>query len=416
MARRRRWSFWMPALEHPPILWADDLHRGRFTIGGRVLFWGVIATGTLLLGEITTLLLAAFSFGLTLLTLAWVVGWFYRPRLELRRDLGPWPSAGEIYRYSVRVKNTGRRTARNILVEERSLPPDLRPVEEPPVIDELEPGESTSVRLALWCGRRGVYELTRLQGATALPLGLLKFGQRRRVSDRLLVCPRVTPVTGLDLPAVRHYQPGGIPVASHVGDSTEFSGTRDWRQGDRVRDIHWPSSARVGRLIAREFQEEYFVRLAVVLDIGANSARAELWLEDAISLTAGLVEALARRDNIVDLFAAGPTVYQLQAGRALAHFEQLLDILACVEPGVALDAQALEEVLVHEAPRLSAVIFVMLDWEPGRAGVVQTLRRLGVAVRVICVRPGVEPTDLSPEELVSEVVVPPIPRQAEARR
>jgi uncharacterized protein (DUF58 family) len=183
-----------------------------------------------------------------------------------------------------------------------------------------------------------------------------------------------------------------------------------------VRDIHWPSSARVGRLIAREFQEEYFVRLAVVLDIGANSARAELWLEDAISLTAGLVEALARRDNIVDLFAAGPTVYQLQAGRALAHFEQLLDILACVEPGAALDAQALEEVLVHEAPRLSAVIFVMLDWEPGRAGVVQTLRRLGVAVRVICVRPGVEPTDLSPEELVSEVVVPPIPRQAEARR
>ena len=115
-----------------------------------MLFWGVIATGTLLLGEITTLLLAAFSFGITLLVLAWGVGWFYRPRLELRRDLGPWPSAGEIYRYAVVVQNTGRRTVRNILVEERSLPPDLRPVEEPPVIDELEPGESRRVRLALW--------------------------------------------------------------------------------------------------------------------------------------------------------------------------------------------------------------------------------------------------------------------------
>jgi len=403
MARRRRWSFWMPALEHPPILWADDLHRGWLTVSGRVLFWGTIASGTLLLGEFTTLLLAAFCFGLTLLAVAWMAGWFFRPRLELRRELGPWPSAGETYRYTVVVKNTGWRTARNIMVEERSLPPDLRPVEEPPVIDELEPGESTSVRLALWCGRRGAYELTRLQGATSLPLGLVKSGRRRRVIDRLLVCPRVTPVFGLDLPAVRHYQPGGIPVASHVGDSTEFSGTRDWRQGDRVRDIHWPSSARVGRLIAREFQEEYFVRLAVVLDIGARTAKAELWLEEAISLTAGLVEALARRDNIVDLFAAGPTVYQLQAGRALAHFEQLLDILACVEAGDALDAQALEEVLVYEAPRLSAVIFVMLDWEPGRAGVVQTLRRLGVAVRVICVRPGMQPTDLGPDEHVAEI-------------
>ena len=86
------------------------------------------------------------------------------------------------------------------------------------------------------------------------------------------------------------------------------------------------------------------------------------------------------------------------------------------EPGASLDALALEQVLVHEAPQLSAVIFVMLDWEPGRAGVVQTLRKLGVAVRVICVRPGVQPTDLNAEELVSDVVVPPIPRKSEARQ
>ncbi len=129
-----------------------------------------------------------------------------------------------------------------------------------------------------------------------------------------MVYPKVTEIHDLVVPHSRNHQPGGIALASHVGESTEFLGTRDWREGDRVRDIHWPSSARAGRLIAREFQEEYFVRLAVVLDIDAPRARDQARLEKAISLTAGITDALARKEYIVDIFAAGDHVYHFQAG------------------------------------------------------------------------------------------------------
>ena len=30
----------MPPLDHPPILWLDDLYRGLLTEHGRIIFWG----------------------------------------------------------------------------------------------------------------------------------------------------------------------------------------------------------------------------------------------------------------------------------------------------------------------------------------------------------------------------------------
>jgi len=218
--------------------------------------------------------------------------------------------------------------------------------------------------------------------------------------NRLLVYPRIAEVGTFEVPHSRNHQPGGIAVASHVGESTEFLGMRDWRQGDRLRDIHWPSTARVGRLIAKEFQEEYFVRLAVVLDIEAPRARDETRLERAVSLTAGITDVLARKEYIVDIFAAGDDVYHFQAGRSLAYLGNILEILACVDAGNRLDTQALQSVLLPEAPRLSAVVFVMMDWDSERANLVNLLKSHGLAVRVISMRKERQPDGLEPSEIV----------------
>src|SRR5438552_2054734 len=90
-----------------------------------------------------------------------------------------------------------------------------------------------------------------LLGGLVVPM-LEKFPRVARGEDRLLVYPRFTPLESFDVPHGRDYQPGGISVASRVGESTEFFGTRDYREGDRQRDIHWASFARTGKLIVKE--------------------------------------------------------------------------------------------------------------------------------------------------------------------
>jgi uncharacterized protein (DUF58 family) len=398
---RRRFSFFMAPLEHGFIRFLDDRYRGLLTPAGRALFWASVAAFVLLLGGVAPPLVAAFAFTLAALGSAIVLGVFFRPRVSLERRLPPPPSAGDKLQYQVVVRNEGKRTARQLVIEERGLPADVRPAGEPPVLASLRPGESAEVTLALHCRERGAYELRGLQAASTFPSALFKMpGRRAARSDRLLVYPRFSPLESFEVPHSRQYQPGGIAVASQVGESTEFFGTRDWREGDRPRDVHWPSFARTGRLIVKEFQEEYFVRLALVLDVEARRARDEKLLEKALSLAAGIADALARREYIIDLFAAGHEIFHFQAGRALAHVENILEILACLEPGDRFDLPALEAALLSEAGKLSAVILVMMDWDDRRRALVERLKAHGIAVRVLSVRPERRPDGLAPDEVV----------------
>ena len=83
----------------------------------------------------------------------------------------------------------------------------------------------------------------------------------------------------IQLRGQRKYQPGGVALASSIGESDEFVALRDYRAGDPMRRIHWRSWARVGRPVVREYQDEFFVRHALVLDTFApprpSTARAQ---------------------------------------------------------------------------------------------------------------------------------------------
>lgn len=402
MARRRRWSFWLPPLEHGFIRRLDDAYRGRLTPMGRAMLWGFIAAGVLRMGALSSALFVTVAFFFSLLVSGLLVGLPFRPRLHLSRRLPPPPSAGETWRYVVRVENRSRRTWRDIVVEERDLPADLRPGGASPVIAALAPGESAEVRLALRCPRRGSYMLTRLQAASRFPAGLFKLGAPVPVTDAVLVYPAFERLERFDVPVSAAHQPGGIPVASQVGESMEFAGLREWRPGDRPRDVYWPAYARTERLVVREYLQEHFARLALVLDVEAPRPRDEVHFERGLSVAAAIADALARQEYIIDIFAAGDDVHHFQAGRALAHFENILELLAALEPGRTLDTGALSAAIVPQASRLSVVVFVLTAWDDQRAAVVQEIRQLGVAVRVICVHPEVE-IDGLPSDLVVRV-------------
>ncbi len=46
------------------------------------------------------------------------------------------------------------------------------------------------------------------------------------------------------------------------------------------------------------------------------------------------------------------------------------------------------------------MIFVMTDWDDTRRGLVAHMRSFGIAIRVVCVQPGVDVDGLMPDEVV----------------
>lgn len=406
MAAVRRWSFWMPAQDHGFLRRVLSWRRAFLTRQGTEL---LVAAGIAVLfaaGGPTNLGFLLPGLALGGLAAGLLLGALFRPRIEATRELPLPPTAGGVLRYRIRVRNMGAREVRGLSVTEGLLPVGLRMVPEAEggsaSIEHLAAGEEASVTLALHCPERGAFELGPLRAGSSYPSGLIRVAGNTGTPKRLVVHPSFTPQHELEIPAGRRYQPGGIVVSSSVGDSTEFWGTRDYRHGDRIRDIHWASYARTGRLIVKENREEYFVRVGIVLDTALARRERPASLECRISLAAGIADALARRDHIIDLLAAGERLYRLQAGRALARLDNVLELLACVDASPRVDFGMVRARLAEEAGRLSACVFLLGDWDAARADACRGLRETGTGVRAVVVRDGA--TTLPPEPGV--VVVP----------
>ena len=203
--------------------------------------------------------------------------------------------------------------------------------------------------------------------------------------------PNYHPLEHVELPVGRRYQPGGVSLTSDVGESPEYLGNREFRPGDRVKHIEHRAWARTGQLAVREYREEFYTRVAIILDTQLNRRlfrhrRADLRrFEAGVSLTAAISDALARGEYLVDLFAAGPNLHVFRAGRHTAHLENILEILAGVAPCSAEPFENITSELADEVARTSSVICVFLRWNEARRALVELAVSSGCAVTVLLV-------------------------------
>ncbi len=403
---RRQWSFLMPAEDHFFVKWFLTYFHVWFTPEGKILFV------TTLIGVSMAspgLYISAYlfpCFTLTLLIMAFSLSFFFRPRITLLRQLPSPPSAAEHMVYRVIVKNIGKRPIRNLFISEGVLPFGLYSAFNHEkvlnTINCLQPGENLTIRLAMDCKLRGIYRLPKMLVGSSFPSGILRWPVGLGQKDRLVVYPKFLSQTQFRIPFHRVYQPGGIAVSSNVGDSNEFLNTREFRQGDRLRDIHWPSFARTGKLIVKEYVDEYFVRIGLFLDTEFSQGDKPNAFERRISIAAGIADAIAKKEYIIDLFAAGEELHHFQMGRALAHLENLLELLSCLEGIKNINFKKLQVNLKPYLKNLSSMVILLKDWDKQRAQFCLQLKNLGISQRVIVIRD--QPLTRAPDQ---ELIVIP---------
>ena len=398
-------------VEAPPVESALDQLRSRFSVeaprAGFVLrMWlykftpfgramvlvllvsAVPASGLGITYPLYHLAVAALVF----LLMAQLLGLVFVPRVEVARTLPDRVAAGATLHVVARVTHTGRLPLYDFTIWELAEPDRVRPSEQRRYLDELRPGEQTEVTYALTPLRRGAYDFKGPQVATAFPFGVYHTARRLPAPHRMLVYPRFAKLDAIRLPTGRKHQPGGLQLVSHVGDSEEFIGLREYRPGDRLRDLHHRAWARVGRPVVREYQQEYLTRIALVVDTfagGARPGRRDVRrFEAGISLGAAVADVLSRQEYVVDIFAAGPDLYHFQAGRSLAYLDDILDVLACVDACPTSPFQTIGPALLAEIAQLSTAVVVMLDWDAERREFVRQIQEQGVEVKLVVVRDG----------------------------
>ena len=392
--RFRRSGYQSPTLT--ALVWLFTWAVRFFTLPGRVV---VLCTGVLMLYSLMTLDMPVYLLGFAMLTVILadiVVGTLTRPKLGVVRHVPPAIGVDADVRIAYTVTNRRDRPAWSVHVDSLPLPGHLSFIRGVPFIETLAPRETVTVTADIRARRRGKYTLPAVLSDTSFPFNLCRSGSLSGRPQRLLVYPRFAPLTRLDLPVGRSYQPGGVSLTSNVADSMEFFGCREYRDGDNPHHIHWRSWARTGYPVVKEFREEYLPRTALILDTGRPRRFADIMgldredtlFEAGISLAAAVSDFFSRQEYVVDLFAAGPQVYRFQSGRSLGQLEDILDILACLEPHHGEPFERLSPEIVRDIARISSAVVVLLSWDSVRRDLVGALTKAGIELKVVYVADG----------------------------
>ena len=237
-------------------------------------------------------------------------------------------------------------------------------------IGVLEPGTRRVVCPQLTLPKRGVYPYDKLRLTSAFPFGLIRSERHLPLHGEIIVHPAVYPcppprACGLELTLGGRFTG---PNRSAMGD--QFHGVRPMQDGDAVKLVHWPLSAKGLGMMIREFDEELSGRVALLLDCTCQPATGAERVQDWVARAAGSL-ALAALDegHHVELVELGQQ--QVHRFSPFADPDAVLDVLARLEerptpPTPDRLAEALQQL-----PRKSSLCFILAG---GHADCIEFIR------------------------------------------
>ena len=212
--------------------------------------FGALLAGAVLLFVIGTNIQSGWLLVLSSLLLASLVAGSLLPlrtvrRVEVERNAPLQAHQGDRVRVELDVANRDRRPKLPLLVEDdhcsaiRVMTPSLRN------------GEGVRLSTTRVARRRGVVESSAVRLSSSAPFGVAVARRSIGVAGRTVVYPAVVPLGGFpaawDAPSADRSTPG----ADRRGIGAEYLGIREYRMGDSMRHVHWPSDSWLGRLSHR---------------------------------------------------------------------------------------------------------------------------------------------------------------------
>ena len=173
----------------------------------------------------------------------------------------------------------------------------------------------------------------------------------------------------------------GVASEKLTSSDVSFHALRDYEPGDDRRAVHWPSTARFGRLIVRQFEETHRSHHMVLLD-----TRVDVWdrrsFETAVSVAASLALAGSGEARTVSMHTADEWI---PTGSPMA----MLDALSEMETSTRSEFAGIVRRCIMERGGISVLsIVVGAGVDDQEAARLANIAPVDVIVSVIRVVPG----------------------------
>ena len=191
----------------------------------------------------------------------------------------------------------------------------------------LRPGQTAGFRYEVRWPGRGMHDL-----GTVVVRGRDRWGvrawERRHVNrTRVRVYPRIVPLRSLPRPF--HTQTSiGDYTSPALGEGIEPGDIRQFTPGDRIRQVNWRASLRLGSLYVTQRHLERNADVVLMLDTLAEVGVApETTLDFGVRAAASLATAYLARKDRVGLIIYGGLIDWVRPGSGRAQYERLAGTL-----------------------------------------------------------------------------------------
>jgi uncharacterized protein (DUF58 family) len=191
---------------------------------------------------------------------------------------------------------------------------------------EAPPRQAVTSSYTIAPPRRGVFKLGPFYLYGGDPFGFYKCWRKVDTGSELTVLPAALPFSTQRSLSASRLRQDEIETIPQSGESTEFFGVREYVAGEPLRRVHWRTSARLGRLISRQYELNVAASVSVLLlasDEMLTGTRTDNPLEHSITMTASLGYAtLADRFHLSYLALSGGS-YDNLSGTGRNFYESL---------------------------------------------------------------------------------------------
>lgn len=292
-----------------------------------------------------------FITGVIIITLIWA--WLNQRGLAVRRTTRTHRSqVGKYFEETLELNNRSQWPKLWVEVHDFS---DLPHHQVSRVVNSLGRRATSRWQVRTLARRRGRYTLGPITLSSGDPLGIFRFTRELPETGSLVITPMAVDLPGFSPPI--GYLPGGESIHRRTPYVTSsVSGIRDYYPGDSLNRIHWPSTARTGRLISKEFELDPLADVWIFLDMYEDAHAEAPWQEQeddtvlpwltqrpekmalppstveySVSIAASLAQHFLQADREVGFLSYAGTREMVQPDRGERQLSRLQEILAVIQ-------------------------------------------------------------------------------------
>ena len=161
----------------------------------------------------------------------------------------------------------------------------------------------------------------------------------------------------------------GVLQVRRRGEGTEFHQLREYREGDAPRAIDWKATARTGRLISREYEEEKDQRVLLVIDCGRRMAAKDdapdgdrlSHFDHTLNAALLLAHVALRQGDAVGMLTMGGVERWCEPRKSVGAVHALLNRAYDIEPTLAVPDYELAASQVMRRMRRRALVILLTN-------------------------------------------------------